>query len=325
MSATGLREAEAPADSAGAPQFYRRSLGVPWLIALLAVPLLIAAIGYGALDRSRSVNGPTGALPTLSPSAQPAGPKVVLAPVSIVRTGNDITVKGDFPDDSAKAAMMKAVTGSLPSSVNVIDQIQIDPDVVALDFFNAGPIFTDSASIPDFTLTVNVDTVTLTGTAGSQGQRDAIDSDAKRIWSNLYVVDQVAVNGSKPPPPDATGPCADMQTAIDAVTGGPIFFGNDGFSLTPVDEQILTQVANKLKACPSARAKVNGYSDNSGTEAMNISLSTQRAQTVADFLTAHGVAGNQFIVKGLGSVNPMAPNDTTDGRAKNRRVELVVS
>jgi peptidoglycan-binding protein ArfA len=109
------------------------------------------------------------------------------------------------------------------------------------------------------------------------------------------------------------------------VTGGPITFANDGFSLTPADDQILPQLADKLKACPSAHVTISGFTDNSGAEAINIPLSTQRAQTVADFLVAHGVAAAQLVVKGLGSINPVAPNDTPEGRAKNRRVEIVVS
>ncbi|BBX63346.1 peptidoglycan-binding protein ArfA [Mycobacterium saskatchewanense] len=330
----GLRDADATAESNKVPEFYRRSLGLPWLIGVVVMPLLIAIIGYGALDRAQTVTGPSGPLPTLAPSANSGGPKLLLAPLSIVRKGNDITLSGDFPDNAAKAALIKSLNDSLPPGTNIIDQIHINPNAVALAFFNAQPVFKDSASILDFTLTVNADTITLTGTAGSQDQKNAIEADARRIWSNLYVVDQVAVNGAVPPPPPgappplppaAVGQCADLQSALNAATGGPITFGNDGFSLTPVDQQILTQVADKLKACPSAHAAINGYTDNSGTEAMNIPLSTQRAQTVADFLTAHGVAANQLIVKGLGSVNPVAPNDTADGRAKNRRVELVVS
>ena len=73
-----------------------------------------------------------------------------------------------------------------------------------------------------------------------------------------------------------------LQAAINAATGGPVAFGNDGFSLTPQDEPILAQVADKLKACPTAHATLNGYTDNSGTEAINIPLSAQRAGTVAD-------------------------------------------
>ncbi len=328
----GLRQSAASTDSGRAPEFRRPPLGLPWLVALVVIPLLIATIGYGAFDRHGSAGGPTGALPTLAPSSKSAAPKLSLAPLSITRNGNNFTLSGDFPDDSAKAALLKALSGSLPPGVNIIDQIHINPDVDALDFSKAGPIFIDSASIPDFSITVNEDTITLAGTAVSQDQKTTVDQEAVRIWSNLKVVDKLVVNGPVPPappgplpPPALPASCTDLQSAINAVTGGPIMFGNDGFSLTPADEQILPQVADRLKACPTAHATINGYTDNSGTEAINIPLSSQRAQIVVDFLVAHGVVGAQLVVKGLGSVNPIAPNDTVEGRTKNRRVEIVVS
>jgi peptidoglycan-binding protein ArfA len=331
-SGAGARNASATVDSQRAPEPRRPSLGRPWLIALVVIPLLIAAIGYGGLDRTRSANGPTGAGAQLAPSSTSAAPKFSLAPLSITRNGNNITLNGEFPDDTAKAALMKALNGSLVPGVNIIDQIRINPTVDALDFSNAGPIFRDSAPIPDFSLTVKGDTITLAGTAASPDQKATVEREAAHTWSNLYVVGKLVVNGPVPPPATpappaapASGPCADLQSAINAVTGGPITFGNDGFSLTPADNQILTQVADKLKACPNAHATIYGYTDNSGAEGIGIPLSSQRAQTVADFLVAHGVAAAQLVVKGLGSVNPVAPNDTVEGRSKNRRVEIVVS
>jgi peptidoglycan-binding protein ArfA len=156
-----------------------------------------------------------------------------------------------------------------------------------------------------------------------------VGNEAKNIWSNLNVVDNLAVSGSVrppgPPAPPGPGPCTDLQSAINAATGRPTTFEINGFTLTPVEEQNLAQVADKLEACSNAHATINGYTDNSGTESINTPLSSQRAQTVADFLTAHGVAGDRLVVKGLGSANPVATNDTADGRAKNRRVEIVVS
>jgi peptidoglycan-binding protein ArfA len=309
-----------------------RSLGLAWLIGLVVIPLLIAAIGYGAYDHPRSGAGPSSA----APSNQPGAPKLSLAPLSISRNGNNITLSGDFPDDSAKATLMKTLKGALGAGVNVIDQIKIDPSVDALDFSKAGPIFTDSASITDFNLTVNVDTVTLTGTAASTDQKNTIDQAAAHTWSNLNVIDHLVVNGppqtsgppgpSAPPPgPPPPDPCANLQAAIDAVTHGPVTFAADGFSLTPADNQILSQVADKLKACPNAHITLNGYTDNTGTEGINIPLSSQRGNTVADFLVAQGVARDHLVVRGLGSINPVASNDTPDGRAKNRRVEIVLS
>lgn len=127
----GSGKTAATTDSRRALEFYRRSPGLPWLIGLVVIPLLIAAIGYGAFERPQSVNGPTGALPTLAPSGKSVAPK--------------LSFSGDFPDDSAKAALMNALKGSLAPRVNIIDQIHINPDVDALDFSKAGPIFKDSA------------------------------------------------------------------------------------------------------------------------------------------------------------------------------------
>jgi len=317
------------------PAFFRKSPGLPWLICLVVIPLLIAAIGYAAFDRPWAANGPSRALPTPAPSSTSAAPKIALAGLSISRSGKNITLNGAFPDDSAKAALLKALKDALPADVNIVDQTRIDPNVKALDFSNAVPVFKDSASIADFNLTVDGDTVTLSGTATSQDQKNVVAQEATGTWSNLNVVDKLVLNGpvppagspgpAPPPPPPAPSPCTDLQAAINAATGGPIAFGSDGFSLTPDDQPILTQVADKLKACSTAHATINGYTDNSGTEAINIPLSTQRAGTVADFLVAHGVARDQLIVRGLGSMNPVAGNDTAEGRAKNRRVEIVVS
>ena len=303
-----------------------RSLGLAWLLGLLVIPLLMAAIGYAVSDHAGSGSA--------TPSSKPGASKLSLAPLSISRSGNNMTLSGDFPDDSAKAVLMKTLKGALGAGVNVIDQIKIDPSVDALDFSKAGPIFTDSASITDFNLTVNVDTVTLAGTAASTDQKNKIDQAATHTWSNLNVVDRLVVNGPPPPPgspappaaspPPPPDPCANLHADINAVTGGPVTFAADGFTLTPADKQILTQVAGKLKACPNAHITLNGYTDDTGTEGINIPLSSQRGNTVADFLAGQGVARDHLVVHGLGSINPVASNGTPDGRAKNRRVEIVV-
>ena len=167
--------------------------GLPWLIGLVVIPLLIAAIGHGAWDR-RSTNGSTGALATVGPPGKRGAPKLNLAPFSIVRSANDITLSGQIPDDSAKAILMKTLKSSLPAGSAVVDHIQLNAEVDALDFSHAAPLFKDSASITDFTFTVNVDTITLAGTAASQDQKNTIEQDVKHTWSHLNVVDKLAVN-----------------------------------------------------------------------------------------------------------------------------------
>jgi peptidoglycan-binding protein ArfA len=135
----------------------------------VVIPLLIAAIGYGAVDRSAPFAHPAGGVTTTGASGKPA---LSLAPLSIIRNGNNITLNGDFPDESAKAALMNSLKGALPPGVNIVDQIRIDPHVDALDFTNAGTVFKASAPTTDFGMAVNGDTVTLSGTAASADQAE---------------------------------------------------------------------------------------------------------------------------------------------------------
>lgn len=299
-----------------------KRLGLPWLIAVVVIPLLIAAIGYGVSLRSESAGRPGPA--SSAPSTGAGAPKLSLAAFSMARNGNSVTLTGDFPDESAKAALLKVLNGTLGLGVNVVDQIRINPAVDALDFAKAAPVFSDSASIVDFTLTVSGDTITLAGTAASPDQKNTLTTDAKRIWSNLNLVDNIAFNTpAASPSPDAA--CASLQSAINTLTDGALTFESNVDSLTASDEQVLARVADKLKACPNAHAAINGYADSTGNTSLNVPLSEERAQTVAGFLQAHGVAADRLTTTGFGSANPIAPNGTDGGRAQNRRVEIVIS
>ena len=95
--------------------------------------------------------------------------------------------------------------------------------------------------------------------------------------------------------------------------------------MTPDAEQTLNQVADKLKACPAAKVTINGYTDNTGNDAINNPLSSNRADAVAGYLIAHGVMGDHLTAKGHGSADSVADNSSLDGQAKNRRVEIAVS
>ena len=105
----------------------------------------------------------------------------------------------------------------------------------------------------------------------------------------------------------------------------PINFQTDGFTLTPASQQQLTQIADKLKACPDPKVSVVGHTDSSGNDAINIPLSNNRAKAVADYLISQGVAGDRVTSKGVGSAEPIASNDTPAGMAQNRRTDITVS
>ena len=80
-----------------------------------------------------------------------------------------------------------------------------------------------------------------------------------------------------------------------------------------------------MASYPELRFNVEGHTDNVGSAAMNQELSLRRAMTVRDYLIEQGVPASKIDVAGLGLSAPIGDNATTDGRARNRRVEIVVS
>lgn len=85
---------------------------------------------------------------------------------------------------------------------------------------------------------------------------------------------------------------------------------------------ILDQIAVFLKNTPSVKLTISGFTDNVGSNQYNLGLSERRAQSVLNYFIESGIAKNRFEIKGYGSQNPIASNDTQEGRDKNRRVEI---
>lgn len=103
-----------------------------------------------------------------------------------------------------------------------------------------------------------------------------------------------------------------------------IYFDYNEATITPASNVALRNIADILKRHPDWRLDVSGHTDNiGGTGPANAALSAKRAAAVANALTSqYGVAANKLSSRGVGSGQPIAPNTTLEGRAKNRRVEL---
>jgi outer membrane protein OmpA-like peptidoglycan-associated protein len=101
-----------------------------------------------------------------------------------------------------------------------------------------------------------------------------------------------------------------------------ISFATGSAALKPELREVLQQFAKGLSENPGTLVKVIGHTDNVGTDATNQHLSVERADTVRDFLDDRGVAKGRIETAGRGEREPMASNDTVEGRAKNRRVEI---
>jgi len=104
-----------------------------------------------------------------------------------------------------------------------------------------------------------------------------------------------------------------------------VMFDFNKYSLKPSAREKIAKVSGILLAYPGLKVQVEGYTDPTGNDEYNIKLSQQRADAIRDHLVAQGVPAASVTAIGYGKANPVASNDTADGRQENRRVELVVS
>jgi len=125
---------------------------------------------------------------------------------------------------------------------------------------------------------------------------------------------------------------ARMQAGNKWVMAGDLLFPQGGYQLSAAGQAALSQHAAQLTSAQNVKIVVYGFTDNTPVGpalqrvgiADNLDLSSRRAATVVAFLTSKGVNPNILSAKGFGATHPVAPNDTAQGRAQNRRIEIVL-
>jgi OOP family OmpA-OmpF porin len=134
---------------------------------------------------------------------------------------------------------------------------------------------------------------------------------------------------NQPPPPAAPPAEAAAPAPAPAPTPKPetiviegVNFDFDKDTLKSSAAPILDRAAVMIKAHPDVRFSVSGHTDSIGSDQYNEDLARRRATTVRDYLVEHGVESGRLDVQSYGETKPVADNATTDGRAKNRRVEI---
>lgn len=337
-------------------RFYRRKPGAGWLVALLAVPVLLALIGGGGLARTSDSGLLT--LPTVNPTATlsatagapapptAAAPTADYPPWSIVRSGTEFRIAGELPDAETRTGLIDTLRLVLPGAV-IVDDFTVTPGVRMPDVGGLGGLFSAAVGIPDFSMKLDGGTVTLTGTAPAEPTKASAETYAKAAFPDIKVVNNIQVRGAAapPPPPPAPPPpspsgtgtaappsppapggaCATLQAEITSLLKTPITFVTNGAAPAAGSQRLIAQIADRVKGCPDAKLEVTGHTDGTGNDAINTPLSASRAKAVADALVADGVPAAGVTSSGAGSSAPIASENTAEGRAQNRRVEITVS
>jgi outer membrane protein OmpA-like peptidoglycan-associated protein len=129
---------------------------------------------------------------------------------------------------------------------------------------------------------------------------------------------------SKPVVKPAPKPVVKKVKPVEVIKLEGVYFENNSAALKASSEVSLNHAVEVLKKRKDIRVEVAAYTDSRGKDSYNQQLSELRANSVKAYLISHGIAGNRISSHGYGEANPVAENNTKEGRAKNRRVELRV-
>lgn len=134
--------------------------------------------------------------------------------------------------------------------------------------------------------------------------------DDVRVWQEGDSLEEIAI--------------AQPETSKPMVLENIEFESNSAVLLEPSKTE-LQQLLNYLQQHPKIQVAIHGHTDNVGEEAANLTLSQARAQAVVNFLSEQGIPPQRLSAKGFGAQQPLVSNETPEGRAKNRRVEFIVT
>jgi outer membrane protein OmpA-like peptidoglycan-associated protein len=135
---------------------------------------------------------------------------------------------------------------------------------------------------------------------------------------------KVAPPPPPPPPPVAQAPPPPPPPTKEKIVLRAVHFDFDKATIRPDARPILNEAVRMLKERGEVKIVVEGHTDSVGSDAYNMKLSKRRAEAVKHYFVEHGIAARRVTTEGFGKRQPVASNDTAEGRAQNRRVEIHV-
>jgi OmpA-OmpF porin, OOP family len=239
---------------------------------------------------------------------------------SAVRDPKTITLSGYVPDNKAKTDILGFVKRRFLGE-SVVDQMKVASgapqqymNVVNSALDQLSRLATGKVDISDLDLKI-------TGQALYERARDEIRNQINTsLPSGWKGGSSIEVRL-----PDTVIPAAECQGVLVELMGrGRILFETGSATIYKDSFGLLDNLVFVLKRCPEAKVNIAGHTDTDGGEATNLDLSRRRAQAVADYLIEASVEDKRLSAVGYGSSRALAPNDTEENKARNRRIEFIV-
>jgi len=157
-------------------------------------------------------------------------------------------------------------------------------------------------------------------------QRDTVKADLAKVEIERAAIEKERDELAKMLKEALSSVAETNETARGVIVNlSGILFDLGKATLQPSAQLTVAKLAGILTVFRNMNLSIEGYTDTTGTDEVNMKLSNDRAKTVYDFLQTQGIAASRMKYQGFGPANPVAPNDTEANRAKNRRVEVVLT
>nr|WP_240764060.1 OmpA family protein [Paraburkholderia silviterrae] len=247
-----------------------------------------------------------------APSASGTRSTASTTPAPANTAPGQVVVGGKVPDEATHAAVLQRLRDTY-GAANVVDQIEVG-DVATPPNWSTNVqklINPGLKQIRKGQLKIDGTQIDVRGEVGNEAQRQQIASDMANALNPTYTIR----NGLRV--------SASEQGLLDqTLANRTIEFETGSATLAPQGRAILDQMAAVLVKMNTRTVEIIGHTDNSGNRASNIALSQARADAVKGYLVGKGISPQQLTTDGVGPDQPVASNDSADGRARNRRIEF---
>jgi OmpA-OmpF porin, OOP family len=231
-----------------------------------------------------------------------------------------LTLSGYVPDNNVHAAIVQSAQRKFVAE-KVVDNLKAS--LGAPSGFSAAvlPALGALSRLSTGTLVVTDREVKLSGDALFEGAATQIRAGLGKDFPQGF---QFKPEISVKPAASPVDPTVCQQLFSEQLGKGKIRFEQARATLDPDSTALLDRLIEIALRCPAANIEVAGHTDGDGEDAFNQALSEKRAQAVVDYLVKAGLPGTRFTATGYGSTQPVAGNDTDEGKAQNRRIEFLV-
>jgi OOP family OmpA-OmpF porin len=231
-----------------------------------------------------------------------------------------VTLSGYVPDNSVHTAIVQAA-GRKFFSEKVVDNLK--ESLGAPSGFAAAviPALGALSRLSTGTLVVSDREVKLSGDALYDAAATQLRAGLAKDFPQAF---QYKADISVKPAAAPVDPTVCQQLFSDVLGKAKIRFESGRTSIDPDSAGLLDRLIETALRCPTATIEIAGHTDADGEGAANQALSEKRAQAVVDYLVKAGLPANRFTAVGYGSTQPVADNESDEGKAQNRRIEFLV-